>query len=423
VDRKAKIDGTTLATIQEDDMRKILLSIFSTVLLATGLAAQTIPTRPTAAVPPGAHRAGSDPGRASTLNPSMAELNQTYQRLAKTIQIAKSAEFKNLATEIPEFATLKVQKQVADAEAGQIMSAPGVVGSAGPTGILRTGIIAAAPPARKTSGMIATAPSTVCSGMSVATVNRAKTGVIFTTDQSTNLYTITGCGFGNTPGKLYLEGGQGAFPAHGGKLGFVVRTWSDRGIVAMLEPSISGELDQDNVTLVVETATAARGRIQSGPHKFIAARGQPILIPALPKSAFCSTSATAMNEWCPEGVVSGGAIVSPCGAWGLTDCSIEIFRQKPFVTPSQPLVDHFTPKLKPGFVISSVEIQVATLTSSGSSSIDIRTTNPTVNAKQVFIRVPMFEDPIPGTGYDSLYGVKFYAVGPVGISNPLLDVQ
>lgn len=401
------------------------LVFFATSLMLASLAAQTVPMRSRAAVPMGAQRAGADPGRAPANNPGLAELNATYERLAKTMHITKSGEFRNPAIEIPEFATLKVQKQAADAEAGQIMAAPSGAGGTSPSGMLRTRVSVAAPPARNTSGMMVTAPNTICPGASISTVNRVKTGVIFTTDRNTNLYTITGCGFGTTPGKLFLEGGPGSFPAHGGKLQFVVRTWNDRGIVAMLEPSITGELDQENVHLVVETATAMRGRLQSGPHKFIAARGQPIVIPVFPKSAFSYTQATheAMNEPGVIGGVIGGALVAPCGLWGLTDCSIEVFRQKPFVNPSQPLVDRYAPKLKPGFVISSVEIQIATLTSASSSSVDIRTLNPTVNAKQVFIKVPMFADPVPGTGYDSLYGVKFYAVGPVGINNPLADGQ
>lgn len=88
-------------------------------------------------------------------------------------------------------------------------------------------------------------------------------GVAFTPG---NHYIISGCGFGTTPGKIYL---LGQFPAHGGEiilgpyhafgtpLGWGSH-WSDQQIDAEIDPSLSGEAFQKGITLVIETSTGAK---------------------------------------------------------------------------------------------------------------------------------------------------------------------
>ena len=406
-------------------MRRALNGVSALLLLAGSLLAQqAITTRTTVpnAVPQGAQRQGGDPGRAPNTSPGIGELNQTYARLAGSLRVVNVGEVKNpAALELPEFATLKLQKQAADADVGQIMAAP-VPASSGPQnrGMLQSTRLTAvtAPPQQKSPGVLASNLNAICmpNVTSIAAVNQKKTGVVFSPTSMYNIYTIAGCGFGTTPGRVYLQGGPGAFPAHNGRLNFVVRTWTDRGIVATLDPSIAGELDQNNLTLVVETSS---GKGQSGPHSFFAVRSQPVAIAALPKSAYCASQPASLYS-CPAGLAPiGGAIIAPCGEWGLTDCSIEVFRQNPFASPTQPQVDQYKPKLKPGFVLSSIVVQIGTI-ANDLGKVDIRTLNPTINGNQVFLRMPVTRDAMGG--YDSLYGVKFFVIGPAGV-NPLVDGQ
>jgi hypothetical protein len=352
----------------------------------------------------------------------MGELNQAYSRLASNLRVVNAGEIKNpAALESPELAILKVQKQAADADVGQIMAAPPPTSSGSTNrGMLQpTRLPAATPPPQQAPlGVKAPISNSMCLAnvTSIAAVNQKKTGVIFSPTSMYNIYTIAGCGFGTTPGRIYLQGGAGAFPAHNGKLSLVVRNWTDRGIIASLDSSIAGELDQNNVTLVVETSS---GKGQSGPHSFFAARSQPVAIASFPKSAYCASQPASLNS-CTAGIAPiGGAIIAPCGEWGFNDCSIEVFRQNPFANPALPQVDQYKPKLKPGFVLSSVVVQVGTIVND-LGRVDIRTLDPKITGNQFLIRMPI--TPGPNGEYESLYGVKFFVVGPVGV-NPLVDGQ
>lgn len=82
-------------------------------------------------------------------------------------------------------------------------------------------------------------------------------------------YIISGCGFGTIAGKVYL---LGQFPAHGGKImlepyhasAISLRSlswgsqWSDRQIDAQIDPSLSGEVSQPGIALIIETSTGAK---------------------------------------------------------------------------------------------------------------------------------------------------------------------
>ena len=66
-----------------------------------------------------------------------------------------------------------------------------------------------------------------------------------------------------------------------------VRGWTDRAIIAKVDPSVTGELDQNNVSLVIETASGQRG--QSSGFSFYAMRGPAFPLKSIPSSAVCST--------------------------------------------------------------------------------------------------------------------------------------
>jgi len=92
---------------------------------------------------------------------------------------------------------------------------------------------------------------------------------IFTPEAKYNLYTITGCSFGQSgPGNsAYI------FGLNGFKANLNIDFWSDNGITAHLDPWLAGVLDQDNVTLVV--APAGKQPFDKSGYKFYAARGMP----------------------------------------------------------------------------------------------------------------------------------------------------
>jgi hypothetical protein len=92
---------------------------------------------------------------------------------------------------------------------------------------------------------------------------------IFTPEAKYNLYTITGCSFGQSgPGNsAYI------FGLNGFKANLNIDFWSDNGITVHLDPWLAGVFDQDNVTLVV--APAGKQPFNKSGYKFYAARGMP----------------------------------------------------------------------------------------------------------------------------------------------------
>lgn len=80
-------------------------------------------------------------------------------------------------------------------------------------------------------------------------------------------YIISGCGFGTSAGRVYL---LGQFRAHGGEImlepyGGSLRAswgshWSDQQINAEIDPSLSGEVSQTGVQLIIETSSGVKLR-------------------------------------------------------------------------------------------------------------------------------------------------------------------
>lgn len=91
------------------------------------------------------------------------------------------------------------------------------------------------------------------------------TGVVFTTDPDSNLFTFEGCNFGDTQGSIHLYGGF----AHG-NIPFEISYWSDKSIVARVQPDLAGELDRDNVNLVLISGNGHQTQFTG--YKFYAAR-------------------------------------------------------------------------------------------------------------------------------------------------------
>jgi hypothetical protein len=132
-------------------------------------------------------------------------------------------------------------------------------------------------------------PLQICKG-GIATVDGAANGVWFSPVLGNEgRFVIQGCGFGSTPGEVYLSGVQhdpaltkGMVRNLGtsmcpGCVYFRIEPngWSDRQIVADIDPNASGLYDTNNVTLEVKTAG---GQVYQAPGmNFLAARADQVL--------------------------------------------------------------------------------------------------------------------------------------------------
>ncbi|HET9309367.1 MAG TPA: hypothetical protein VFO46_25355 [Candidatus Sulfotelmatobacter sp.] len=97
----------------------------------------------------------------------------------------------------------------------------------------------------------------------------------FTPTEQYNLYTITGCSFGDTSGEVSIYG-TGSFQED-----FIVKFWSENSIVVSLHPDLSGLPDLDNITLVVQRND--KQQTQKPGFKFYAAR-QTVPLKQIPSS-------------------------------------------------------------------------------------------------------------------------------------------
>jgi hypothetical protein len=103
--------------------------------------------------------------------------------------------------------------------------------------------------------------------MRILTVAGTPGPAIFTPITAYDLYTISGCSFGNAgpDAKAYLYKGGGFREA------FQILEWHDNWVKLSLDPKISGVLDQEDVTLVIQRADGTQA--SKGGFKFHSVRG------------------------------------------------------------------------------------------------------------------------------------------------------
>jgi hypothetical protein len=242
----------------------------------------------------------------------------------------------------------------------------------------------------------------VClSNISINYVNQKKTGIVFTPAPPYNVYTIAGCGFGATPGKIYLQGGSGAFPSHSGRLRLVATSWTEHGIVARLDSSITHELDQKNISLVVETSGG--GRAQSDGSSFYAVRGLPYQLSSIPRD-----NVTLF-------IADNPMFTSPSGTdFGLNGCTAAVYRQGPKGNPGQ---DDFKLKFVPGFAVESAQLLVSlpkpnAIDQADASQFNVTPSQVQVNGNDVKVNVAYYPE---GSSTMFLYGLKIWVTGPAGV--------
>lgn len=164
----------------------------------------------------------------------------------------------------------------------QTAASPTMLHSNGPTTLLNsttsagTSRMAVAPPPARTirkndPHAVAPAPvkvGYVCHTPLISDVNHQAKNAVFTPAQEYNSYVIKGCSFGTRTGQIYLTGKFNAL-----KINLQPTYWNDTEIDARVDPTVAGELDQDNVTLVVAPVNAAQ--IKAAGFRFYAARSNP----------------------------------------------------------------------------------------------------------------------------------------------------
>ena len=138
-------------------------------------------------------------------------------------------------------------------------------------------------------GAQAPPPTQVCMA-GIASVDGQKSGILFSpVPGPEGMFVIQGCGFGIRPGEVFLTGPQyvpmlasatrgllgSATPRDRVSFQIAPSGWSDRQIVAQIDPNVSGFYDAKNVTLMVKTAGGQQ--YQASGFNFSAAREAQVL--------------------------------------------------------------------------------------------------------------------------------------------------
>ena len=125
-------------------------------------------------------------------------------------------------------------------------------------------------------------------GPGILNVNGKRTGAVFTQDPNGNQYTITGCHFGTAKGDVHLEGGFKA-----GTLPLEIGSWSDTVITGKLSPELTGEPDQNSVSLVIVPNGSSSLAREPG-FRFYATR-QVVTLQTFPQSGVRLAAITASD--------------------------------------------------------------------------------------------------------------------------------
>jgi len=137
-------------------------------------------------------------------------------------------------------------------------------------------------PSKNSPMLTAPAPlrnmTAICRSPLVSDVNGMVKNAVFTPQPEYNSYVIRGCFFGTGTGQVYLVGKFNAL-----KINLQPTYWVDNEIDARVDPNVAGELDQDNVSLIVAPVNGQQ--IKANGFKFYAVRSDPaVLLPSIPQN-------------------------------------------------------------------------------------------------------------------------------------------
>lgn len=184
----------------------------------------------------------------------------------------------------------------------------------------------------------------------ILTVSGSSYPATFTPIDQYNLYTISGCSFGD-PGsndKVYIYG-VGSFQGN-----FTIKFWSDNSIVVSLDESITGVPDMSNLTLVVQRADGQQ--TQMGGFSFYAVRAT-VPLSSIPSSwaelaTLDSASAYGNKTMVPQ---YSSPPTTPPGPSAGTVYVSRTFNGAKFPIPAG-LGDGYRFHLAPGFTLDSFQL-------------------------------------------------------------------
>jgi hypothetical protein len=247
---------------------------------------------------------------------------------------------------------------------------------------------------------------------------------ILTQDPQYNFFVIEGCGFGNTPNKVLVNG-----HFRHGSPGMTVQSWSDTVITVVLDPNVTGEPDQwGNVSLAVTcpgSYQATRGGLS-----FYATRETTMLSPTGGHRGSDVTWIYFRGSLSPAHDTAGVPVLgdfetpdwrSPFIGW-----YAEITRSAPgrfgSVIDRYPLSDF---QLAPGFYIAGYAFNHADMTQSecpGDFYVDgdwmavWNNNGLAVVTQEQHCHAPGFLGIGGGDFSMSVYGIAFWVTGPKGVN-------
>jgi len=327
------------------------------------------------------------------------------------VATARNSKLAKNGIETNIFTQLKQQKQTADLERSRIMAANprGGVQTTKSMGSSGAGNVATASPAVAGVGggnNLSQAQAPVGNALACAksapdalifSINGQKNNAaVLTTDPDSNLFTFNGCNFGDTQGSIHLYGGF----AHG-NIPFEVSFWNDHGIVARVQPDLTGELDRDSVNLVLVSGNGHQTQFQG--FKFYAARQTYVLssIPNLESKIIYGPPDPAHCEHAENYTFMS------CGAFTDPNDGLPVYVSRWGVKGDKG-TDQFTISgLKPGFEISDISVWISPEISS-KQGWSIYSFAENISVNYVFD----WKKPIAD------YGLRISVSGPRGIDSP-----
>ena len=254
----------------------------------------------------------------------------------------------------------------------------------------------------------------------VHSVNNVTSGASFSPDTQYNAYIIDGCNFGSDPGAVHLFGAfnnpsQMTFSIDSGG-------WNDQQLYLHLNPNISGELDNNNVTLVIQRADGVTSHI--GGFKFVAARDtqNPFLLTYVPQAVVTLGPSLPLNSGQSFGT----------GSSNLSSLYVGRSAQKLFSAGHDSF--DFT-KMLPGFVVWDVQHDYSDQIKQyqeapprnwskwdwarwGSWNTQFDSNGIRVDYEVDYLNWQVFVGTEDWNDYMSEYSLRIWIVGPRGVTNP-----
>jgi hypothetical protein len=305
-----------------------------------------------------------------------------------------------LAASQMRISQLRQQRGGGQISAGHTMAAPGNMASRVATApaIARNLRIAYVP-----SDLLSPKENTECERQeaqggapTILRIDGKTTGINYSPDPKTNPHTIVGCGFGKG-GKvdLLLEAKEGYWDSVIHTVDFNVESWNDHEIVASVKPDTSGVPDWYG-DLALEVKTTQSGNWWGG--QFTSTK-QSVLLTSIPQK-----ESSLYQSGSPY-------FLSPVSNYYGLNSTVAVMRQG----LSGPVAgqDQFTLPLANGFAIDSTQTDLLV----SDTNANVSSQPATVNGNTVTVTYPVISvQSGNSTVYYSIYGLKIWVTGPVGLN-------